>query len=52
VAPLFDRAAADAAAEADARFIEDVEERGAEAASEPVGPGGQAASREREAAAG
>lgn len=52
VAPLFDRAAADTAAEADARFMEDVEERGAEAASEPVGPGGQAASREREPAAG
>ena len=43
IAPLLDRASAETAAEADARFIEDVEERGAEAASGPVGPGGEAA---------
>jgi hypothetical protein len=43
LAPLFDRAAADAAAQGDAEFLRDVEERGAAAASGPVGPGGQAA---------
>jgi len=43
VAPLLDRASADTAAEADALFMKDVEERGAQAASAPVGPGGQAA---------
>ena len=43
LAPAFDRAAADTAAEADALFMRDVEERGAAAASGPVGPGGQAA---------
>jgi len=43
VAPLLDRASADTAAEADALFMKDVEERGAQAASGPVGPGGQAA---------
>jgi NAD(P)-dependent dehydrogenase (short-subunit alcohol dehydrogenase family) len=43
VAPLLDRASAETAAEADALFMKDVEERGAEAASGPVGPGGQAA---------
>jgi len=43
IAPLLDRASADTAAEVDALFMSDVEERGAEAASQPVGPGGQAA---------
>jgi len=43
IAPLLDKAAADTAAEADALFMKDVDERGAEAASQPVGPGGQAA---------
>jgi NAD(P)-dependent dehydrogenase (short-subunit alcohol dehydrogenase family) len=43
IAPLLDRAAADPAAEADALFMQDVDERGAEAASGPVGPGGAAA---------
>jgi NAD(P)-dependent dehydrogenase (short-subunit alcohol dehydrogenase family) len=43
LAPVFDRAAAGTAAEADALFMKDVEERGAATASGPVGPGGQAA---------
>jgi NAD(P)-dependent dehydrogenase (short-subunit alcohol dehydrogenase family) len=45
IAPLIDRASADTAAEADALFMKDVDERGAEAASGPVGPGGEAARR-------
>ena len=45
IAPLLERVSADSAAEADALFMEDVAERGAEAASGPVGPGGQAARR-------
>jgi NAD(P)-dependent dehydrogenase (short-subunit alcohol dehydrogenase family) len=44
LAPLFDRLSSDMAAEADAIFQKDVETRGAEAASKPVGPGGAAAS--------
>jgi NAD(P)-dependent dehydrogenase (short-subunit alcohol dehydrogenase family) len=43
LAPLLDRAGAETAAQADAEFLKDVEERGAEAASGPVGPGGEAA---------
>jgi NAD(P)-dependent dehydrogenase (short-subunit alcohol dehydrogenase family) len=43
LAPLLDRASYDTAAEADAVFMKDVEERGAQAASSPVGPGGAAA---------
>jgi NAD(P)-dependent dehydrogenase (short-subunit alcohol dehydrogenase family) len=43
LAPLIDRASYDRAAEADARFERDVEERGREAASAPVGAGGEAA---------
>jgi NAD(P)-dependent dehydrogenase (short-subunit alcohol dehydrogenase family) len=43
LAPIFERAAFDPAADGDARFLADVEERGAGAASTPVGPGGQAA---------
>jgi NAD(P)-dependent dehydrogenase (short-subunit alcohol dehydrogenase family) len=43
IAPLLDRASADTAAEADALFMKDVEERGMQAASSPVGPGGLAA---------
>jgi len=43
ISPLLDRAAADTAAEADALFLQDVEKRGAEVASGPVGPGGAAA---------
>jgi NAD(P)-dependent dehydrogenase (short-subunit alcohol dehydrogenase family) len=49
LAPLLDRAAVDAAAEADQIFQRDVQDRGIEAASAPMGPGGQAAS-EREPA--
>ena len=49
LAPLLDRAAFETAAEADGLFQQDVENRGAEAASAPVGPGGEAA-RQREAA--
>jgi NAD(P)-dependent dehydrogenase (short-subunit alcohol dehydrogenase family) len=45
VAPLIDRGSFDRAAEADALFQRDVEARGAEAASAPVGPGGEAALR-------
>jgi NAD(P)-dependent dehydrogenase (short-subunit alcohol dehydrogenase family) len=43
LAPLLDKAGAETAAQADAEFLKDVEERGAAAASGPVGPGGQAA---------
>jgi NAD(P)-dependent dehydrogenase (short-subunit alcohol dehydrogenase family) len=49
LSPLFDRAASEPAAEADRLFQQDVDTRGAEAASAPVGPGGEAA-RQREAA--
>jgi NAD(P)-dependent dehydrogenase (short-subunit alcohol dehydrogenase family) len=52
LAPLLERVSRDTAAEADALFMKDVEERGAAAASEPVGAGGEAAAREREPAAG
>ena len=45
LSPLLDRGARDIAAEADAAFMRDVEERGMEAASSPVGPGGAAARR-------
>jgi NAD(P)-dependent dehydrogenase (short-subunit alcohol dehydrogenase family) len=43
LAPLLDRQALPQAAEADDLFERDVEARGAEAASRPVGPGGEAA---------
>jgi NAD(P)-dependent dehydrogenase (short-subunit alcohol dehydrogenase family) len=43
--PLIERQSRDQAAEADAIFMRDVEERGVAAASGPVGPGGQAALR-------
>jgi NAD(P)-dependent dehydrogenase (short-subunit alcohol dehydrogenase family) len=43
--PLIDRQSREQAAEADAMFIRDVEERGAAVASGPVGPGGMAALR-------
>jgi NAD(P)-dependent dehydrogenase (short-subunit alcohol dehydrogenase family) len=49
LAPLFDRAALGTAAEADRLFQQDVDDRGVEAASAPMGPGGDAA-RQREAA--
>jgi NAD(P)-dependent dehydrogenase (short-subunit alcohol dehydrogenase family) len=49
LAPLFERASFDRAAEADRLFEQDVEARGSEAASAPVGAGGEAA-REREPA--
>jgi NAD(P)-dependent dehydrogenase (short-subunit alcohol dehydrogenase family) len=49
LAPLLDRTAVGAAAEADQIFQQDVESRGIESASAPMGPGGQAAS-EREPA--
>jgi short-subunit dehydrogenase len=44
IAPLLDRSAYDTAAEADALFMKDVEERGVAAASAPIGPGGAAGS--------
>jgi hypothetical protein len=43
LAPLIDRGSYDTAAEADALFASDVEERGMQAASSPVGVGGAAA---------
>jgi NAD(P)-dependent dehydrogenase (short-subunit alcohol dehydrogenase family) len=49
LAPLIDRSSREPAAEADRLFQQDVDNRGAEAASAPVGPGGEAA-RQREAA--
>jgi NAD(P)-dependent dehydrogenase (short-subunit alcohol dehydrogenase family) len=49
LSPLIDRASFDRAAEADRLFQQDVDTRGAEAASAPVGAGGEAAS-EREPA--
>ncbi|MEA2331169.1 MAG: hypothetical protein QOH58_1307 [Thermoleophilaceae bacterium] len=49
LAPLIDRFSYDRAAEADQLFNADVDARGAEAASAPVGAGGEAA-RDREAA--
>jgi NAD(P)-dependent dehydrogenase (short-subunit alcohol dehydrogenase family) len=49
IAPLFDKAAFEPAAEADRLFQQDVDNRGVEAASAPMGPGGDAA-RQREAA--
>ena len=42
--PLTERGAFDTAAEADRLFQEDVAERGAEAASAPIGAGGRAVS--------
>ena len=48
LAPLLDRQSVAPAAEAEALFERDVATRGAEAASQPVGPGGEAA-RERAA---
>ena len=42
LAPVFDRLGKGAAAEVDALFQADVDERGTEAASRPVGPGGEA----------
>jgi NAD(P)-dependent dehydrogenase (short-subunit alcohol dehydrogenase family) len=49
LAPLLERASFDRAAEADRALQEDIETRGVEAASAPLGPGGEA-TREREAA--
>ncbi|MEA2363745.1 MAG: hypothetical protein QOD71_2890 [Thermoleophilaceae bacterium] len=49
IAPLIDKASLEAAAEADGLFQQDIADRGAEASSAPVGPGGEAA-RQREAA--
>jgi NAD(P)-dependent dehydrogenase (short-subunit alcohol dehydrogenase family) len=43
LAPVLERLGSDTAAEADAVFMKDVEERGMEAASSPVGAGGAAA---------
>ncbi|HYP49041.1 MAG TPA: short-chain dehydrogenase/reductase [Thermoleophilaceae bacterium] len=45
--PLLDMGSNDDAAEADARFLEDVRTRGLEEASAPVGAGGTAVARER-----
>ena len=47
IAPLVDKVSFDRAAEADGLFAKDVENRGVETASAPVGAGGEAA-RERE----
>jgi NAD(P)-dependent dehydrogenase (short-subunit alcohol dehydrogenase family) len=49
LAPLVERSSFERAAEADELFQKDIEERGVEAASAPVGAGGEAA-REREPA--
>ena len=46
LAPLIERMSFDRAEEADRLFQQDVDARGVEAASAPVGPGGEAASRE------
>jgi NAD(P)-dependent dehydrogenase (short-subunit alcohol dehydrogenase family) len=45
VQPLIDKQSEGHAAEADAAFMQDIDERGAAAASGPVGPGGEAARR-------
>ena len=45
IQPLMERQAEAHAAEADAAFMRDIEERGVAAASGPVGPGGEAARR-------
>jgi NAD(P)-dependent dehydrogenase (short-subunit alcohol dehydrogenase family) len=50
LAPLIDRLSYGRAAEADQLFQQDIDERGVEAASAPVGAGGAAGSREREPA--
>jgi short-subunit dehydrogenase len=49
LAPLIERASFDRAAEADRALQADIEARGVEASSAPVGPGGEAA-RERQTA--
>jgi hypothetical protein len=49
VQPLTERTADNDAAEADRLFLEDVQARGEEAASAPVGPGGEAATRREHA---
>jgi NAD(P)-dependent dehydrogenase (short-subunit alcohol dehydrogenase family) len=46
LAPLIDRLSFERAAEADRLFQQDIDNRGVEAASAPVGPGGEAATRE------
>ncbi len=51
LAPLIDRAGYGRAAEADRLFQEDIEARGVEAASAPVGPGGEAAAQRESAGA-
>jgi NAD(P)-dependent dehydrogenase (short-subunit alcohol dehydrogenase family) len=51
LAPLLDRLSYDRAAEADQLFQQDVAQRGPEAASAPVGPGGEAASQREPAGA-
>ncbi|MBA3263897.1 MAG: SDR family NAD(P)-dependent oxidoreductase [Thermoleophilaceae bacterium] len=51
LAPLIDRGSFDTAAEADRLFQQDVENRGTEAASAPVGPGGEAGSQREPAGA-
>jgi NAD(P)-dependent dehydrogenase (short-subunit alcohol dehydrogenase family) len=48
-APLVDKASFERAADADRRFQQDVEERGVEVASAPVGAGGKAALESEEA---
>ncbi len=50
VQPLADRQGYEPAAEADRLFLEDVQARGTEAASRPVGAGGEAATATREVA--
>ena len=51
LAPLVDRASYDRAAEADELFQQDVDSRGAEEASAPLGDGGRAGARAQEPAA-
>jgi NAD(P)-dependent dehydrogenase (short-subunit alcohol dehydrogenase family) len=51
LAPLVDKGGFEPAAEADKLFQQDVDNRGAEAASAPVGPGGEAATQREPAGA-
>jgi NAD(P)-dependent dehydrogenase (short-subunit alcohol dehydrogenase family) len=52
LAPLFDKISFDRAAEADALFQAEIDERGVKAASRPIGAGGEAAAARGEAADG
>jgi hypothetical protein len=50
ISPLVDRGALENAAEADRLFLADIDDRGVEEASAPVGAGGEAARRDRASA--